>query len=395
MLLLQNPSTLNREETWLREAYSNIVSNLLKYAIDPSSNIDPFAVKFMGIEAIENNKEEYRAFMEVSSYFWGSKGGRGALLEKIMAAAAGTTAANGILLSKTPKWIASIKGIRDTKEWKSTGSDPKLKFDLLNIIGDRLVFLEIKNRVDSGGTAAREEALAKKFLKLAEIIQNGIPVYIVDGVDMDVAQTFLGLGIKRLEMHAGFLFNAKGDEATIEDDRSKGFYGQSKRLLEEYFKKHNNRFSVKLTYDAITQKLSFEKDGLFVIINLLYGSDVTKNFTHEQLDLGKVLNKVFRKKWDDIWLSVKMAISQRTLLLRNGNSIINEIHRSLTGKTDSTFRAQYERFLATPEDVRSLSECVGIIRQKIGSLSAIDDGDIADCVYAYAGAHYPYKRVKS
>jgi hypothetical protein len=166
-------------------------------------------------------------------------------------------------------------------------------------------------------------------------------------------------------------------------------------MLEEYFKKHNNRFSVKLTYDAITQKLSFEKDGLFVIINLLYGSDVTKNFTHEQLDLGKVLNKVFRKKWDDIWLSVKMAISQRTLLLRNGNSIINEIHRSLTGKTDSTFRAQYERFLATPEDVRSLSECVGIIRQKIGSLSAIDDGDIADCVYAYAGAHYPYKRVKS
>jgi hypothetical protein len=111
MLLLQNPSTLNREETWLREAYANIVSNLLEYATDPSSNIDPFAAKFMGIEAVENNREEYRAFMEVTSYFWGSKGGRGALIEKIMAAAAGTTAANGILLSKIPTWIASIKGI--------------------------------------------------------------------------------------------------------------------------------------------------------------------------------------------------------------------------------------------------------------------------------------------
>ena len=395
MLLLQNPSILNREESWLREAYANIVSNLLEYATEPSSNIDPFAAKFMGLESVENNKEEYRAFMEVTSYFWGSKGGRGALIEKIVAAAAGTTAANGILLSRIPKWIASIKVIRDVKEWKSTGSDPKLKFDLLNVIGDRLVFLEIKNRVDSGGTAAREEALAKKFLKLAEMIQNGVPVYIGDGVDMDIAQTFLGLGIKTLEMHAGFLFNAKGNEATIEDDRSKGFYGQSKRLLEEYYKKHNNRFSVKLTYDASNQKLRFEKDGLFVIVDLLYGSDVTKNFTHEQLDLGKVMNKVFRKKWDDIWLSIRMAISQRTLLLRGGNNIISEIDHSLTKKADPKFIANYDRFVANHEDAKSLMECVRIIKGKLSSPSSTTDGNIADCLYVYAGAHYPYRKFKS
>ena len=74
----------------------------------------------MGIDAIENSMEEYRAFMEVTSYFWGSKGGRGALMEKIIGAAAGTTSANGILLSATPKWIASVKGIQDIKEWKAT-----------------------------------------------------------------------------------------------------------------------------------------------------------------------------------------------------------------------------------------------------------------------------------
>ena len=70
---------------------------------------------------------------------------------------AGTTSANGILLSATPKWIASVKGIQDIKEWKATGSDPKLKFDLLNVIGDRLVILEIKNRVDSGGILPQEK----------------------------------------------------------------------------------------------------------------------------------------------------------------------------------------------------------------------------------------------
>jgi hypothetical protein len=37
-------------------------------------------------------------------------------------------------------------------------------FDLINIIDDRLVLLELKNRVYSGGTATREEALSNKFL---------------------------------------------------------------------------------------------------------------------------------------------------------------------------------------------------------------------------------------
>jgi hypothetical protein len=212
---------------------------------------------------------------------------------------------------------------------------------------------------------------------------------------MDIAQTFLGFGIKRLEMHAGFLFNAKGDEATIEDDKSKGFYGQSKRLLEEYFKKHNNRFSVKLTYDAVSQRLSFEKDGLVVIVDLLYGSDVTRNFTHEQLDLGKVMNKVFRKKWDDIWLSVKMAISQRTLLLRDGKNVISEIDFLLTNKAEPNFISNYDKFVAEPEDVKSLTECVKIIKQKIGPSQSTADEAIADCVYVYAGAHYPFRKFKS
>lgn len=402
MLLLQNPTTLSREESWLREAYSNIVSNLMTFATNPSSTFDPFSAKFMGLEATENNK--YRAFMEVTSYFWGSKGGRGALLEKVIAAAGGTSAANGIHLSKIPEWVASVKDIKDIKDWKVTGSDPKLKFDLLNVIDDRLVFLEIKNRVDSGGTAAREEALAKKFLKLAEMIQNGVPVYVGDGIDMDIAQAFLGLGIKKLEMHAGFLFNVNGNEATMHDDRSKGFYTQSKRLLEEYFRRHNNRFSVKLVYDTDNQRLSFEKDGLAVVVDLLYGSDVTRNFTHEKSDLGSVLNKVFRRKWDDIWLSVNLAISQRSLLLSEGNNIINEIGKALTDKANPEFITNYDKFVATPEDVQSLKECVKIIKQKVNqskkpnqssSKADIKDEDIVDCIYAYAAAHSPYKKVKS
>ncbi len=324
------------------------------------------------------------------------------MLEKVLASAGGATAVNGMRLSKIPEWIASIKGSAEIKEWKVTGSDPKLKFDLLNVIGNRLVFLEIKNRVDSGGTAAREESLAKKFLKLAEMIQNGVPVYIGDGVEMDIAQALLGLGIKRLEMHTGFLFSVDGKEATIDDDKSKGFYTQSKRLMEEYYRKHNNRFSVKLTYDANTQQLSFEKDGLSVIIDLLYGNDVTKNFTHERAALVNVLDKVFRKKWDDIWLSVDLAISQRSLLLETGSNIINEIRLVLSEKPNSNFVANYGKFTATPDDIQSLEACIRIIRhrmdlQKRNSVPKTDmrDQEIADCIYVYAASNSHYKKVKS
>jgi hypothetical protein len=365
-------------------------------ATNPASTFDPFSANFMGLNSVESSRYEYRALMEVTSYFWGSKGGRGALLEKVLASAGGTTAASGIRLSKIPEWISSITDTREVQEWKVTGSDPKLKFDLLNVIGNRLVFLEIKNRVDSGGTAAREEALAKKFLKLAEMIQNGVAVYVGDGVDMDFAQAFLSLGIKKVEMHTGFLFNVNGNEATIEDDRSKGFYTQSKRLLEDYFKRHNNRFSIKLTYDSDNQRLSFEKDGLEVLIDLLYGSDITRNFTHEKSTLGTVLDKVFRRKWDDIWLSINLAISQRSLLLKTGSNIIKEIRLTLSERKDINFIANYDKFLTTPDDIQSLESCVRIIKQKINLTKMTNsDEEIADCIYIYAASHNPYKKVKS
>jgi hypothetical protein len=40
----------------------------------------------MGVDSIEyDNKYQYQALLETTSYFWASKGGRGSLLEKIIA----------------------------------------------------------------------------------------------------------------------------------------------------------------------------------------------------------------------------------------------------------------------------------------------------------------------
>lgn len=403
MLLLQNPSSLTKEESWLRDAYSNIVSNLVDVTIDPSPRFDPLSAKFMGLDSVQYNKNEYQAFMEVTSYFWGSKGGRGALLEKIVASAGGSTAANGMPLSQIPQWVASTKRIKEIKQWKVTGSAPRLKFDLLNIIDNRLVFLEIKNRVDSGGTAAREEALAKKYLTLCEKIQNGVKVFVGDGNEMDIAQVFLSLGIEKVEMHAGFLFDSDGNEATIESDRSRGFYAQSRRLLEDYYNRQNHRFSVKLVFDESLQHLSFEKDGLAVSVDLLYGSDVTRKFTHDQASLSKVLDKVFTRKWDDIWLSLNVAIFERGLLLGHGTNHMKELKLMLE-HNNPEFKTHYNKFVANQDDVNSLSKCVQIAKENkdilkipYNSSSEADSLDVrlADCICVYAAAHNTHKKVKS
>ncbi len=405
MLLLQSPSLLTIEEIWLRKAYLNIVTKLAGFATNPSEVFDPFSAKFMGLESIERKKYEYRAFMEVTSYFWGSKGGRGSLIEKVVAAAGGPAAANGILLSQIPRWIGNMQSNQNVKEWKVTGSAPKLKFDLLNIIGSRLVFLEIKNRVDSGGTSAREEALAKKFLALCRAIQNGEKVYVGDGVEMDIAQAFLALGIKKVEMHTGFLFSVDGSEATIESDKSKGFFGQSRKLLEDYYKAQNHRFSVKLTYDKAFQRLSFEKDGLTVVVDLLYGSDVTRAYTVDHADLQTVLRKVFARRWDDVWLSLNVAISERSLLLEFGNNHMIRIQEMLrNAPSDSFFIKSFRNFVVDPTDMKSLSNCLSRVKEDksirklpIPSSSAADSLDtlLTDCLYICAVTRPLPKKVKS
>jgi hypothetical protein len=405
MLLLQDSSTLGKEESWLREAYANIVLNLMQFAISVPSMFDPFSSKYYGLESVQYNKHEYHAFLEVTSYFWASKGGRGALLEKVIAVESGSNSANGVLLVRIPQLIESAKGIKERSQWRVTGATPRLKFDLVNIVDDKILFLEIKNRVDGGGTAAREEALAKKFLTLCKTIQNEEKVFVKDNTtEMDIPQAFLGLGIKEIEMHVGFLFNIDGNEATTDSDKINGFYGASRQLLTSYYQKQNHRYSVDLKYDETLQRLSFEKDGLVVSVDLLYGSDVTRRFTRDQLTLTTVLRNVFTRKWDDIWLSLNLAIAQRALLLEYGTNHITEIKNMReTEPSNSDFESYYRRFVADQEDIQSLSECVRILKEKptirklpIPSSSVADslDTQLADCIYAYA-AYTSHKKIRS
>jgi hypothetical protein len=67
MLTLQKDHSLNKEEVWLKEAYTNIVYRLIQSTITTPSEFDPFVAKFMRIHSVGYDKFQYQALLETTS----------------------------------------------------------------------------------------------------------------------------------------------------------------------------------------------------------------------------------------------------------------------------------------------------------------------------------------
>jgi hypothetical protein len=266
----------------------------------------------MGIHSVGYDKFQYQALLETTSYFWASKGGRGTLLEKIIASLGNSYSSNGVTLSKLISILLSkvdhtpFHNNQNGSRLLIKGNIKRLKFDLVNIIDDKLILLELKNRVDSGGTAAREEALIKKFFTICRTIESEEKVFAYAGKDYDFVELLSILGINKVEMFLGLLFNINGKEATINADKSYGFYSSSKTHMKDYLSESHVNTNVE--FDESRLSLSFKKRSLLVSIEMLYGNDVIQRFSSKEYHLAKLLEKVFSKSWDDIWLAILLQI---------------------------------------------------------------------------------------
>lgn len=393
MLTLQKDSSLNKEEVWLKEAYSNIVHKLIESTVtSTSSEFDPFVARFMGIHSMDyDNKFQYQALLETTSYFWASKGGRGALLEKIIASLGDSYSSNGATISKVVSTLISRAGNAPTHDTQNgnrfLGDIKSLKFDLVNIVKDRLILLELKNRVDSGGTAAREEALSKKFFTLSRLIESGEKVFVYSGNEYDFAELFTKLGINKIEMCLGLLFNINGKEATINADKLHGFYSSSKTHMKNYLNERHDYVN-DLIFDESKLSLSFKKRSLLASIEMLYGDDVIRRFSSKNYDLTKLLEKAFSKSWDDIRLVFNIAISQRAMLLKNRCNYMTQLKH--LKENDERFRILFDRLCNDSSDSKTLSNVVEHTKNKLDSSdpslpSPIKDKNyLADCLYAFA-----------
>jgi hypothetical protein len=311
LLTLQDDSKLTKEEKWLKEAYANIIRNLIQSVITQSSNqnyissasqFDPFVEKFMGIDNVGYDKFDYKALLEITSYIWASKGGRGTLLEKIITSLGGTYADSTVNFSE----IFSILNRKLKDENKSsfaasgwTINDKSimgLKFDLVNCIDGRLILMEIKNRVDSGGTSARGETLNKKFFTLCNLAESHEKVFLYDDKSYDLISALKAFGITKLELYMGLLFNKDGNEATIDGDKSKGFYSSSRTFMKNYV---NKPHSCEVLFDEKLLKISLNAGGFMISVAMLYGNEVMNVFTSMLYNLHSLIEKVFAGNWDD------------------------------------------------------------------------------------------------
>jgi radical SAM superfamily enzyme YgiQ (UPF0313 family) len=69
------------------------------------------------------------------------------------------------------------------------------------------------------------------------------------------------------------------------------------------------------TLDENNLRLYFRKGKLLISVGMIYGNEVISRFTGKQLSLEIIMEKVFSKLWDDIWLVFNLAIPQRAMLL--------------------------------------------------------------------------------
>jgi hypothetical protein len=328
----------------------------------------------------------YQALLEVTSYIWASKGGRGALLEKIIASLGGPYSSHNLSLTRLINILSSKNNSSkrsDRLKWLIKTDIKKMKFDMVNIVNDTLIIFELKNRVDSGGTAARQEALTK-LITICKTIEDEKRIFVHNSIEYDFEETLLLLGIRKMEMHMGLLYNLYGKEATIADDRKDGFYSSSKTRLKEYA--NEDHLAAQVTLDENTLRLYLQKGKLLVSVGMLYGNDVINSFTGKQSSLDIIMEKVFSKSWDDIWLVLNLAISQRATLLEYKKNQITEIKR--LKENDQEFNTIYKRFCDKPSDPVVLRDIVNSIQSKadfseIPEISR-DDTYLADCLYAFA-----------
>ncbi len=198
--------------------------------------------------------------------------------------------------------------------------------------------------------------------------------------DYDLAELLAILGINKVELCMGLLFDIHGKEAAAEADRSDGFYSSSKTHMKNYA--NEPHLDINIDFDQSKLRLCFKKRSLLVSVEMLYGN-VTRErkFSSQKYHLNNLMEKVFTKSWDDVWLTFKVAITQRATLLRDRKNYIIQIKN--LKENDGHFNLIFTNFCIHFSDINILTELVQYVLRKL-NLTEPSGSTISDCLYAFA-----------
>ncbi|MEA1912508.1 MAG: hypothetical protein U9N06_01560, partial [candidate division WOR-3 bacterium] len=363
LLCVKAKNRLELGQILLYEPYKNILMNFKELCINTDAkDFDPVAKVYDGLLSVPVEiREYYEALLGVTSYYQHSQGGRGKYIEKKLASSFETCSLN-IKISELPFWLEypelhKKKGIFThqglsqeerrifrTIEWDWIG-DRDVSVDVGSIIkdGNAMVLIEIKNRVDSGGTAGRREIwTSEKFGIFAEYLDSNKKLFRKKEDEFSLIELLENFEIRDFELYIGVLFDKSDNPATVEADRIHGFYSSSKQGF-EYLRNLIRQSSTinisKEDSENLRMELNLTYSNLKVKIGALYGNDITSKLFRKSLPVSDLL----LLRYDDIWLSQLITIDERAILLKNQRNYMTTFLNLL--KRDKDLRVRYDSLI--------------------------------------------------
>lgn len=385
LLCIKNKEKLELGELLLYEPYKNILQNFVDLATRvEAKDFDPVAKVYHGIiSAPLEIRKYYESLLGVTSYYQASKGGRGRYIEKKIASSFKSCSLD-IKLSELPLWleyptlhkkkeIFTLNGLTAQEKetirklpWDWMGRRDE-STDVGTILKNEkaIALAEVKNRVDSGGSAARREIwTSQKFGIIVDYLLSNEKIYRKDNKEFSLVELLKFFNLNKLELYIGVLFDTGDRPATIESDRRNGFYSSSKEgflYLINKIKKYKAIKILKEDSENLKMELLLQNSSLNLKIEALYGDDVTLKLFRKKFPVSDLL----LLKYDDIWLSQLITIDERTFLLKynkNFSIIFNDLI-----KRDKELRTKYNEFIKS-EGKDALEDIIFYLLKKYNTL---------------------------
>jgi len=295
ILSVKKKENLDIGKILLYEPYKNILVNFKELSTNVNAkDFDPVAKVYDGLLSVPSDiREYYEALLGVTSYYHHSQGGRGKYIEKKIASSFETCSLD-IELSKFPFWLEhptihkkkgiftqqglspDEKKILRTIEWDWLG-DRDVSTDVGSIIQDEgsVVLVELKNRVDTGGTAGRREIwTSEKFGIFVEYLKSNKKLFRKSDREYSLPELLESFNIKTFEIYIGVLFDTGDRPATVESDKTNGFYSSSKKgfqYLQKLVKQSSTIKIINEDPENLQMELGLNYSDLKVKIGALYG----------------------------------------------------------------------------------------------------------------------------
>ena len=382
LLCVKAKEKLDLGQILLYEPYKNILANFKELCININAkDFDPVAKVYDGLLSVPSEiREYYEALLGVTSYYQHSQGGRGKYIEKKIASSFETCSLD-IELSKLPFWLeypsihkkkgiftqeslsSEEKKILRTIEWDWLG-DRDVNTDVGNIIKNEgtLVLVELKNRVDTGGTAGRREIwTSEKFGIFVEYLNSNKNLFRKEGRDFSLTELLESFGIKTLEIYLGVLFDKGDNPATLQMDRINGFYSSSKQgfeYLQDLIRRSSTIKIINEDPENLQMELGLSYSNLKVKIGALYGNDITLKLFRKDFPVSDLL----LLKYDDIWLSQLITIDERAMLLKDKKNLTTTFLDLL--KRDRDLRIKFNALIDSECGENELNAIVNYLLDK-------------------------------